>query len=438
LAGFRGDQALGRLLEYPDIVTVLDVGSGCGYHAGVMRQAGRVVTTVSMQEPADHVGDFMGWDNPLLFDAIWACHVLEHQVDPGAFLRKCLAQLRHGGYLFVTVPPLKHQVVGGHVTLWNAGLLCYQLILAGFDCSEARAASYGYNISVIVRKSKIDLPALTHDGGDINRLANYFPLPLAEGFDGRLPNIRWGGPAPPRHVSIIGLGPSAEKYVDRVKRMGSRRAFCDETWAINAMGSALDCDIVFHMDDIRIQELRAAAKPESNIARMVDWLRTYKGRVITSRAYSDYPCLEEFPLEAVINHLGRAYFNNTAAYALAYALYLGVEKVSIFGCDYTYPNAHDAEKGRACLEFWLGYAASIGVEIWLPGNTSLMDQLEDEGREDATLYGYDTVRLLIDQDAAGMWRVEMDEIAAADLPTAEEIERQYDHSRPPVEQRKAS
>ena len=28
------------------------------------------------------------------------------------------------------------------------------------------------------------------------------------------------------------------------------------------------------------------------------------------------------------------YFNNTASYALAYAIYLGVEKISIFGCDY--------------------------------------------------------------------------------------------------------
>lgn len=240
----------------------------------------------------------------------------------------------------------------------------------------------------------------------------------------------------PKHIAIVGLGPSAEKYVDRVKRMGSRRAFCDETWAINAMGSVLDNDIVWHMDDIRIQEIRAAAKPESNIARMVEWLRTYRGRVITSRPHPDYPCLEAFRLQDVIASLGLAYFNNTASYALAYAIHLGVEKVSIFGCDYTYPNAHKAEKGRANLEFWIGYAMHKGIEIALPPNTSLMDTLEDAGRDEATLYGYDTVRLMIGQDDGGSWRVDMQPLAPSELPTAEEIERRYDHGRHPLEQRK--
>jgi hypothetical protein len=57
------------------------------------------------------------------------------------------------------------------------------------------------------------------------------------------------------------------------------------------------------MDDVRIQMIRAAADPGSNIARMVEWLRTYKGRVITSRAHPDFPCLEEFPLEEVLDAL---------------------------------------------------------------------------------------------------------------------------------------
>jgi hypothetical protein len=48
----------------------------------------------------------------------------------------------------------------------------------------------------------------------------------------------------------------------------------------------------------------------------------------------------------VINSCGIAYFNNTAAYAVAYAVHIGVKKITLFGCDYTYPNAHDAEKGR--------------------------------------------------------------------------------------------
>lgn len=188
----RGGQALARLLHIPGVHSVLDVGSGVGAHAAVMRDFGKAVTTVSLQAPADHVGDFLEWEGrPQAFDAVWACHVIEHQQDVGAFLAACRNQLRDGGVIAVTVPPPKHEVVGGHLTLWNAGLLLYNLILAGFDCSNAMVGTYKYNISVIATKRDIELPPLAFDNGDINRLAAFFPVHVAEGFDGRLPDIGW-------------------------------------------------------------------------------------------------------------------------------------------------------------------------------------------------------------------------------------------------------
>jgi SAM-dependent methyltransferase len=174
-----------------DVSTVLDVGAGEGEHARIMRAAGRIVVTVSLCAPADHVGDFLAWDSSQRFDAIWACHVLEHQVNPGLFLKACRERLKPGGVLAVTVPPAKHDIVGGHVTLWNAGLLLYHLILAGFDCRQARVGAYGYNISVLVRRSDIELPRLANDHGDIARLAKWFPVPVVEGFDGELPDVEW-------------------------------------------------------------------------------------------------------------------------------------------------------------------------------------------------------------------------------------------------------
>lgn len=188
----RGGQALAQLLRIPGVHSILDVGSGVGAQADVMRHFGRAITTVSLQEPADHVGNFMEWaGSPGSFDAVWACHVLEHQQNVGAFLAACRRQLRDGGLLAVTVPPAKHFIVGGHLTLWNAGLLLYNLILAGFDCRNAMVGSYEYNISVIVAKSEIVLPPLDFDGGDVDRLAAFFPVQVREGFDGRLPDIGW-------------------------------------------------------------------------------------------------------------------------------------------------------------------------------------------------------------------------------------------------------
>lgn len=229
----------------------------------------------------------------------------------------------------------------------------------------------------------------------------------------------------PLHITILGLGPSLEEYVNIVKRLGSRRAFNDETWGINAVADVVTCDRVFHMDDVRIQQIRAEARPESNIANMLTWLKTHPGPIYTSRVHPDYPGLVEFPLEEVVSALKYDYFNNTAAYALAYAIYIGATKISLFGCDYTYPNAHDAERGRACLEFWLGVAAAQEIDIAIPKNSSLMDALYPQQQR---LYGYDTLDISM---AKVDGQVRVTKTPHDNLPTADEIEARYDHSAHP-------
>lgn len=228
------------------------------------------------------------------------------------------------------------------------------------------------------------------------------------------------------HICVLGLGPSVRQYLEITKRNGGRRQFCDFVYGVNILGDVFACDLVFHQDDVKIQMIRAAALPESNIAHMVKWLRTYKGRVITSRKHPDYPCLEEFPLQKVLNWMPQGYFNNTAAYAVAYAIVIaGATKISIFGCDYTYPDAHDAEKGRGCLEFWLGVAAAKGIQLSVPKTTTLLDAMEPIDRR---FYGYDAVKLKFRQNDKGI-RVRFE--PRETLPTAAEIERRYDHSRSP-------
>jgi SAM-dependent methyltransferase len=182
--------AFNKLLALPDVSTILDIGSGGGQHAKMMRAAGKVVTTISLTPPADFVGNYLDFPGSG-FDAIWASHVLEHQPNAGLFLKKCFSDLRDDGVFAVTVPPLKHAVVGGHLNLFNAGTLVYNLVVAGFDCSQAGVGTYGYNVSVIVRKKRARLPKLMFDSGDINRLADFFPSPVGEGFDGLTYTANW-------------------------------------------------------------------------------------------------------------------------------------------------------------------------------------------------------------------------------------------------------
>ena len=188
----------------------------------------------------------------------------------------------------------------------------------------------------------------------------------------------------------------------------------------------IECDRVFHMDDVRVQQIRADAKPESNIANMLKWLKTHPGPIVTSRAHPDYPGLVEFPLAEVLTKYPMGYFNSTAAYAVAYALHVGATKITLFGCDFTYANADHAEKGRACVEFWLGMAAANGVELSVPKVSSLLDAYNTQAER---FYGYDTLDLGITRNDDG--KIEISRTERETLPTAEEIEHEYDHTRHP-------
>ena len=196
------DRALETVLDHCDFDTVLDVGSGAGDHSDVFEQNEKHVTSIDFgvsvyyQRKTTHreivIGDYYAYQFDQPFDLVWASHVLEHQPNPNLFLKKIHGDLKEGGWLALTVPPLKHEIVGGHVSLWNGGLLLYQLVFAGFNCRGAAIKKYGYNISVIVQKQSIDqLPELHYDSGDIDRLAEFFPEGLSEGFDGDITSLNW-------------------------------------------------------------------------------------------------------------------------------------------------------------------------------------------------------------------------------------------------------
>lgn len=258
--------------------------------------------------------------------------------------------------------------------------------------------------------------------------AEAYKLPAPSRPAPRMPSVKppKAEIAAPAHVAIVGIGPSSAQYARLCSIQGGRHRFCDETWTINAFGDVLACDRVFHMDDVRIQQIRADARPESNIAAMLEWLKTHPGPVVTSQAHPDYPGLVEFPLEDVLNDCPFGYFNSTAAYAVAYAIHIGVKKITLFGCDFSYEKSHDAEKGRACVEFWLGMAVERGILISVPKNTTLLDACSTQAER---FYGYDCVDIDIKRVSD---RIKVEFSERSELPSADDVEHAYDHSRPTV------
>lgn len=204
----RSKEAFDRLLKNFNFKTVLDIGSGDGEHSRAFADAEKNVTSIDLgvsihqrdfkADPRVRVmyGNFNYIRFDERFDCIWASHILEHQPNPGMFLQRVFAFLKDDGVFVVTVPMLKHEIVGGHVTLWNAGLLVYQLVLARFDCSQAMVGRYRGEISVIVKKTQpyVDadiLDGLHMDDGDVKRLSIYFPEPVEDGFDGAIYGHKW-------------------------------------------------------------------------------------------------------------------------------------------------------------------------------------------------------------------------------------------------------
>jgi len=201
-----GQLALDKLLREYAFDPVLDIGCGEGRHTAIFEKHGKAVTAIDCGQSASFksrkgtagvvVADFNTWQPGGPFDCVWASAVLEHQLNVNAFLRKVAAVTKDAGLICITVPPLKDSIVGGHVTLWNGGLLLYNLVLAGLDCKRARLKQYGYCISIILRKRAVELPPLAYDSGDIDRLAEFFPDGLHERFDGNIGELNWdaGGP----------------------------------------------------------------------------------------------------------------------------------------------------------------------------------------------------------------------------------------------------
>lgn len=226
-------------------------------------------------------------------------------------------------------------------------------------------------------------------------------------------------------IAILAMGPSSYYYTKHCAVHGGRARF-DEVWTVNAYGDIFHADRIFHMDDVRIQQIRADGGKDQ-IKVMLEWMKTHPGPIYTSRSHPDYPGLVDFPLQAVMNATGGPdYFNSTPAYAIGLALSgkkaglpEDVSSIACFGLDYTYMANRKGERGRSCVEYWLGRARERGVAVELPKETFLMDACEKEGR----LYGYDTldVKISREDNRAVVNFIEKEP------PTAEEIELRYNH-----------
>ena len=468
LAGIREDHlaryhwAAGRLAGKK----VVDAGCGVGYGSLILAEAGCKVLaldscTEALAYAAKHYAhenityveaDLAEYQGTPTYDAVIAFEVLEHLKAPGMALANFINMAPE---LLTSVPNeavMPYSIRKNHRTRFHE---------RHYTAQEFEELLNGASWEVqkwFGQKGK---------RSDVEPLVNGRTLVVVAGFE-REPagntHLQLPPPpaGPPARVAIVAMGASKSTYLEYACRGGGRHAEWDEVWAVNSTGGVVQHDRLFHMDDVLVQERRTALNPE--VKGLMDWMQHHPGPVYTSTTSADmiqkavelrtilheghghtvegqtteeldaviqeqidyleetaplydrYPGLVSYPLKEVLESTGAPYLNNTVAMAIAYALHIGVKTLSLFGVDFTYPDAHISEKGRACCEFLLGLAAARGMEVRVPETTTLLDaNMPDK------FYGYDAWTVRAESTPAGVRIIK----TPKDLPTAEEMEERY-------------
>jgi len=182
-----------NLLEYAlekEPKTVLDLGVGNGVHAKAFIGRGAHVTGVDVrQAPHEHERythvempiELMDMEDDFEpYDMVFCSHTLEHLPNVQLALVSMSNYLKDDGWLCLAVPSgPQDRLHIGHLTLWTPALLVYNLICAGWDCSDAEWYTSNQTIGLIMQKKRIeDMTWRTGLPNEVNSVNEFTPVRL--------------------------------------------------------------------------------------------------------------------------------------------------------------------------------------------------------------------------------------------------------------------
>lgn len=225
--------------------------------------------------------------------------------------------------------------------------------------------------------------------------------PPASGKRGKTASEKSGAvtSSKPKPVCIVAMGNSHISYMHMNLLDANRPMIADhDVWAINTMSTVIRCDRAFHIDPlgdyidgftIPAGTMSGYHTTEEDVVVEPDLVMAERYQNLDVPIYTGipdkrFPTCVRYPLEDVLSMVSLPYLNSTVAFAVALAVYEKRPEIWMFGCDYAYPNQNAGEAGRACTEYWLGFAAAKGIKVVTAGRCVLLDSWSDR-RE---LYGY--------------------------------------------------
>jgi len=173
-----------------------------------------------------------------------------------------------------------------------------------------------------------------------------------------------------RDIIILGCGPTCADC-----------KYDTEVWGVNSVAAWNErLDKLFFFDDLEAFNpmVMTIADVANSYNRGVELVTTQKNAEYCRGLHIPTTI---YPLSEIVAEYHTAYFANSIAYMLAYAMREKADKVKLYGIDHLTFQTYILE--RACLEYWLGRMVERGIEVEIASGSALLKT------GDGKLYGYD-------------------------------------------------
>lgn len=127
-----------------------------------------------------------------------------------------------------------------------------------------------------------------------------------------------------------------------------------------------------------------------------------RGPIVSWQPYKDI----DYPLDEILAEFKTRYFTNSISYMIAYAIYMKVKKISVYGVDVAF-GAPYAQENRG-VEYWMGRAEERGIEVFCPEKSHLLRTVYGKlygeiGKCNMLLYVHERLNLINIMPKAGTY-----------------------------------
>lgn len=211
----------------------------------------------------------------------------------------------------------------------------------------------------------------------------------------------------PQAVHVVCAGYTQREYCAAVGVYGSPVPTDIEVWTLNKALRSIKADFGFVLDDLVGENNKDQVYVKDLGNLNIPLLTTTIDEPVKDITKDHLSEWHEYPIHGIRDSLGNTfgdlykgagnftdkdraimgrdllYMKNSLPMILAYAWYIGVRTVFLWGADYTHPAGQRREDDQPNAEFWVGFLKGQGVQVILSGDTTLCSI-----RDGRDLYGY--------------------------------------------------